>query len=831
MRIIFLIICLLLISLSAFSQVRIAHLQQEEKGLVLEDLWQIQLQNLSGAQAQVVLVSEVRREGQLVYRKSSKPVFLPPGQQTFHPALLQTDQEYFHDRELGKTVSETGHFPPGTYQICLLVKSPGGSGELGRDCRQKVISIQAADEGLPAKKFQLSGRGNVEYFYTDQPFWGQEGSRQYVRFDLQPRVQWQDIPLGVDIFYTTNAEEWASGMNAISLHFDARRFQEQLRDKLQGRLKARAAKIQRTHARDFSREAQLARQLDGLSDSAFTQARAILPELERRLKDYPEKELRYRERQLRRALEEQAHTPGLHPDSLDAEYAHLEKERSRIEKQLAVIQQKMAEMEQLKRQINAAEQKLQQYRQLQDRSGFLRSRHEHLKGQNDSLRQLLPDLADLSHPAGLKRQLRREGLFKKSYGWLFAIQELSIGTYRPNYSPLILNGTQANGLSLSIRPEQEWEFSASLGKVQEPVWSLGTSNGLDEVAPVVAAGKIAWRGKQLQPYLLAAVPFQKSVPNSDESINAPPAGTLKLGAGTAFRFFDQRFTGQLDGAWSNPLPDTPGETPSTFSQRTAVSWYSQWEFSQQTRFSAVWQTVGSAYEDIGSPFLLAGMEQIDLQLEHNFWKDQLRAGLFYLKDKNRPIGYSPFTFQNHQYGLQINWQANGLPSVFTRLGRNLLSNEGTENQSWLWNLTANYPYQLGKLQLVSQVSFQHTQQQLNEYLAPQFYTYLEARQQFTWSQSFSTALSLYRNTGSQADAITDFSGIDLQLAFRQKGWQLNLIAGKYRQGESATDHRINLQCRIPVSKKLYLNLQAGRQPSFVDTEVYHFVRTGIGGLF
>lgn len=835
----------LVLCLQANAQVRLIPFYPADSGLSPEDLWQVEFDNLKGVPLEVILISEIRQAGHLVFRRQSHPVQLPGGQQAFNPMLLQEKKTEFFDREFETEVSRSGQFPPGTYQICLLAKSPGGSGELGRDCRQVIIDQQFASTSAPQKGLAFSGRGKVEYFYTDQPFWGIEAPRQYLRFDLHPRVQWQDIPLGVDIFYTLGDQGWTPNRNSVSLHFEAQRFQEQIREKLENRLKAKASKIQENYALDFKKEQLLKQQLEGLGDSSLSRYQQLLPELESRLREYPEKELRYRERQLlakldakRREYQNQKQQLLLEDDkqsqldSLDNSYREWEQKQAKVQEELAGIQQKLKEIEQLKREIATGKQGLQQYRFLQGRSTFLQAQHQQLTEQNDSLRQLLPQMADLSDPTEFKRQLRQEGLFKKHYSWLMAIQELKVGTYRPHYSPLILNGAQANGLALRIRPQPAWEFSASVGKIQSPFLLFANQSGKDTLSPLVAAGKIAWRGRQFQVYGLTALPFEQPTPNTPESINGSPSGNLKLGAGLTFDFFDQRFTGQVDGAWTNPAADAPGGAANiSFSQRTAFHLNTQWQFSEQTRLTALWQSVGTAYEDIGSPFLLSGMEQIDLQLEQSLWKDQVTLGGFYLKDKNRPIGFSPFTFQNHQYGLQLAWQAEGYPQLSTRLGRNLLSNEETNNQGWLWSFLANYPFRIGQVQLASQLSFQHTQQQLDQQLAPQLYTYLEVRQQVFWNDYFSTALSVYQNTGGLSETMQDFKGSDLQLSIHKNRWLLDITGGLYQQTGQELDHRLNLNLRIPVSKSIQLNVQAGRQPSFVNPAAYYFVRTGFSGLF
>lgn len=827
------------------AQIRLVPSYPANPALTPQGLREVRFDNPNGRTIEAVLIAEVRRSGQLVYRSQTRPVLLPGGQQNFNSDLLQEEKTNYFDRDVEASVKRSGHFPAGTYEICLLAKSPRTGGELGRDCRQLSFDQQEVSPAGPAKGIRLSGRANVEYFYTDQAFWGAEGYRQYLRFDLRPRIQWKDIPLGLDIFHTTDDGEITPGMNAVSLYFDAQAFKEQLREKLQSSLAARAARIQQEYALDFEKERQLTEQLAGLSDSSLARYQALVPELEHRLEQYGEKELRYREKQVRERLEAkqqnyldqrgkllQKGKESQHQlDSLDAAYTKWQEDQEGLRQQLISLQQQIKELEELKRELTAGKQGLQQFRSLQGRSGFLQNQLQTLQQQNDSLRQLLPQVTDLSDPKALKRHLRSEGLFKKSYSWLLALQEFKLGTYRPRYSPLILSGAQANGMSIQVSPQPAWQFSASVGKLQSLFWSYGGQTGENSNSPMVAAGKVGWRGQGVQTYLLAALPFQAPSQNTTETINGPPDGSLRLGTGLGFELLDQRLTGQLDAAWALRKKQANGSETAGFGPSSAFNFTSQWQLSERMRFSAAWQSVGAAYEDLGSPFLLSGMEQIDLQLEQSLWKNQLSVGIFYLKDKNRPIGFSPFTFENHQYGLQLAWQAEGLPQISSRLGRNLLLDEDNGNHAWLWSFLAHHTYQMGSLQVASQLSFQHTQQQLNTQLAPQLYTFLEVRQQFFWNDLFSTTLSVYQNSGVGNGAIRDIQGADLQLSFNKTAWQVDLTGGLYQQKGLAPDHRLNINIRIPVSKNIRFSIHAGRQPSFINPTAYYLIRTGISGMF
>lgn len=815
------------------AQVRLVPAYPGDGSLAPRDLWQVQLDNLTGSTVELILVTEIRRAGREVYRQQSHPVLLPGNQEPFNPAWLQLDKDRFFDREIEEAVVHSGQFPPGDYQVCLLALSPRGSGEYGRDCRQLTLLANDSLAGRSEKGLRMSGRSAVEYFYSDQPFWGADASRQYVRFDLQPQLQWQDIPLGLDVFYTLGDPNWAQGANAISLQFDVPRFREQLREKLRSGVEDRAQRIQQEHALDFATEQQLGDQLSELSDTGLLRYQTLLPELEKQLENYPEKELRQLEIQARQHLATEKEMLVQKTDSLPSDSLSVKHQRfKKWEAKLAEVRQKIEAMEQLKREITAAEQALQRLRILDSRSDVIRDRHRALKSQNDSLRQMLPQVTEYADPAALKQQLRQSGLAKPSYNWLLAVEEMKLGTYRPRYSPLILSGTQANGVSLGITPDQTWRFQASLGKIQPLFLNPATPNGNHTDLPTVAAGKISWGKQNFQTYLLAALPFQKRSVQSVESINTSPESGLRLGSGLAFSWPDRGFNGQFDAAWAflrdnnQSFPDDDGSLTNA-----AFQFSGQWQLSKQLQFSGIWQSIGTAYEDIGSPFSLPGMEHIDLQLEQSFWKNQMSVGLFYLRDKNRPIGFSPFTFENDQYGLQLTWQAQGWPSVTTRLGRNLLSNENNGNNTWLWNLVASHQYRVGALQLASQLSLQHTQQQLNPQLLPQFYTFMEARQQVIWNGSFTSGLAVYQNSSNQTEVLQDLKGADLQLSFKKANWLIELTGGLYQQADQATGHRLNVNIRLPITRQLQFYVQAGRQPSFLQPGAYHLVRSGISGQF
>jgi len=837
-RVIFWCCVFIIFPLVLQAQVQLQPTYNAQDGLALEELWQVQINYLAPEAIQVRLVAEVWQEGQQIYARESQPFALQLGQQSPTPSLLRMSKEHYGTTNTGKRIRQLGHLPEGKYQVCQALQSVDRSASLGRHCVQVVIDERM--ESVSTKKIQWSGQGRVEHVYSNQAFFGNTLPRQFVRVDAHPTLQIQDIPLGLDIFYTTEDQQFGPTANAISLRFDARQFQHQLRQKLERKVADQSSSIQQMHRADFLKEEYLAQVLDHASDSLVQVNQALQQQLQSELDQYAEKELTYwqkrlsneldgpqqvfrqRERAIRQSADPKASTQL---DSLDREYEIWRKAHKEDLQLQDSIQQAWVKLEDLRRRLSQVNQILQQVQQGQDQEAFLKDQYAVLTTQNDSLRQLLDVDQTLNDPKVLKKELTRAGLLEGQNRWLYAIKSFTIGTYRPAMSPIMLSGTQANGVEVGWSPDEQWRADVAVGKIQAPFFGVSSEAETDFYEPTVLSNKLSFSNRWMQTYLASAYAF-----NDDWSVesgtNLLPPPSLLLGGGFVFSFLEGALNAQGDLAWADRIGV---EEPTDWRSQMAWNAALDWQLHDRVHFLGVYQSTGTQYEDIGSPLVLPGLEHIEGQINTIWWQGQLQFGLFYLKDKNRPLAFSPFTFANHQLGVQAAWQGKKGLQLQGRMGRNFLEQEGADGQAYLWSSRMLMPYKVAGLSMQSQASFQHTQQQLAPALPPQLITYLEGGHLVQWSSSWSN--EILANLSRTGNSEQDLSGLDLRTVFQAKAFSCTLSKGYYTRNQGNWRFRGNLNVQWKFSPVIGVQLQGGIFPSFIQQEDFFFVRTALMSQF
>lgn len=791
---------------------------------------------------QTILKIKTYQQNQLIHQKEIQPISLQVGQQILNPNLLRIKKEQYANKSIERIVKTTGKLPLGIYQVCLIATSTDGGAEFGRHCEESIV--KETETIATTKKLYVFGTGRIEHVWSNQQYFGTSLPPQYARISLQPDFQWQDIPFGLTVFHTTVDQLSGQNPNVVSLRFDAMEFRTQIRKKLESKLRANTQKIQASYQLDFLQEQNLEKRLAALKDSSFLKIKEELPQLKTRLNQAKEKELQHLERKLkakldanRTALETQKKEwlqkdSALYSTKLDslqqAQQQWQEKHQHELQK-LDSLRKKLQEVAKLKRKVKKYQQQIRQYQQLQNSETILHTSLSKITAQNDSLRQQLAAV-DYSNPTELKNRLKTEGLLTAQNSWLYSLKKLSIGTYQPNYSPLILGRLQANGAAVQFSPDDKWQIAASYGKAQIPLFGLNSFSETDFMEPNVLAGKLGWEQQNFSVYFTAAHPFQKE-DSQEDALNEVITTNNLLGTGLSFYLPEQNFNASFDGAITQFKSST--KSYPSLKERTAIQANFDWQITEQYNFSMIYQTLGTDYEDIGSPLTLPGMEQLDMQLSGNFSKLNLRTGLYYLKEENRPISFTPFTFQNHQYGVNLTWQAPKLPRINARLGRNLLKRAeliGNAN-TWLWSVQLSHPYQWKGISMTSQINYQNTQQQPDPQLPAQLYTFWEVRQQFNWRTNFSSSFSAYNNFGGQSGNQIDLKGMDFSSILSVKKMQLHLSAGWYQQNNTSPQFRYNLGGKLTLSKLLNVQITGGIFPSLVQENGYQFLRTTLVALF
>jgi hypothetical protein len=570
-------------------------------GLTLKELEQVQVNTIANGHRQLWLRVEVYGEGRkLQYSRESFPFRVEPGRQVAVKQIWRKGKKEFIAPELELQTRTHKVLPRGEYEICLILFDLTSKTRLVQYCQFfEVAEVRDQSAG-----FNASGDIRLSYTYAVRQWYGSTLPPEFWRFEAHPTFNWKGIPFGLDVFWTNEDNRFGRPMDAISFRFDAETFQAQLREKLEARLAEEQSGFQEKYRPDFAEEAALAKTLSRMEKVDTSFLRQELQKEEHRLDSLKELAVRPRFQS---------------PDFRDC------------------LRQVQAEKEKQEKRVKKLQQEIKQYLQLLQREEYLQNRWKKLKSQNDSLREEFSEKAKELSPRRQKQLLLENGILDKGRAVLLAVDRFQLGAYYLNYSPLVLNGSQINGVDLAFRLSPNWRISVAGGKVTTPRFPDSLDFHLPR--PNTLAGKFEWKADPAIELYLGSI---HSWENNNE-IYSSTDETQILIAGYKWR------APKVDMHWS---VDVAHCSIDQFSENK-LAWHTEFSshfLDNRFDFLATWQRTGSEYQDLGSPFLRQGMETQDVQLNSHWWKNRLSLGLFYQRDHNRPLGFSPFSLQNQQMG-------------------------------------------------------------------------------------------------------------------------------------------------------------------------------------
>lgn len=747
---------------------------QTSDGLNLEELWSTQVHRIGGEALQVRLAIEINNnQGRPLLRQESHDLLLGTGHVQIGAGQISRRREQAIDALFFQKVKNTGQIPAGEYEICVLLLGLNGRSELARHCG--LYEVPDSDEPTrKADRLQWSGYGNLSLNYTQEPWFGSGEPQRYARIDLHPKLTWQGIPLGLDLFWSTEPGNYQANLNQVSFSLNAEALKKRLSEAVINRLQQNIRQYEDKVGMDATRLKTLQSRLHAVDEIAYQQ-------LEKQLDS------------LRQQLTELAVADNpLEQDSLH-------QLREKWQRRLQLLEQSRQQMDRLR-------QKKEYWQQQVDQVPNLLT---------DSLAASIPDLEELRDPARLKAQLQEFGILGKLERRLLPIERLQIGSFYADPSPLILAGAPLSGVDVAVKLGRSWSVEGAVGKLQIPAFYAGFGTYPKRDFPFVAGTRINWHGHEhWQLYSAAFQSLRSPVLSSDFNYTRKGNG-LALGLGADYSA--SRLSIQLDGAL------TPAVARETALGNVAVQGSLDWELpGDRFQLEGKWERIGREYDHFGAPFLLAGMQQAELRLGSTWLNRRLRIDLYYQKDDNSPIGYSPFRMQNHQYGFSMNWQQPKWPQLFLQYGKNLLDRQESNGNAHLWNSRLSYNYRLFGHSHCSSISYQNSLQQWNPLLPPSWFSYWTFTYQVQMGKQWQMEIQGFSSqrqeqfSASTADGALELtftqdrnaSGLDLRSRFQSgSGLMFQCSIGTYSIDAQAEQKlRSTLNLRYPLSKGLTVEL-------------------------
>jgi len=386
------------------------------------DAWEVVV-NLPKAQ-RIYLIGEVKdKTGKTLLISRSEQYNANGGHSILSKQFIRTANLDYKDSDAQKSVNQTGNFPKGSYTICTKIMDVQSQSQIDEICREVEVGDPILMNGnkKPLGMLDFYGSANIETNYMNPNSYFTQYPTAFVRADAQQGIQLYGIPISVQGRYTTEKGTLNQDVNMFRINFDRNRFDAKAKEIILRKL----AETQLQKVAKYASDLQTLTEIENAEGLVKQEAKGILDE-----------KIKRTEAELREYASDNSEGARKKYDETRKIYDKLLKEKKKLDQ----VKQKYDELMSVKKQwIDSGK-----WQQLQD---------------------LAYNPPDLSDPKIILSELKKYGLFNGANKYLYSIQELSIGSAFPVFSPLTLNGIQVNGGSIAYNPGVV-RLAAAGGQVQ-----------------------------------------------------------------------------------------------------------------------------------------------------------------------------------------------------------------------------------------------------------------------------------------------------------------------------------------------------------------------------
>ena len=645
--------------------------------LSVTDCWNVSVSN-AGREEQVYLLGIISdAAGRRLSEVRSAPLRLRTGINTLDRQLVRTTRTDYNDAAVQRAVLADGVFPAGDYNVCVAVMRSDDEVELGVGClSHTVLPLDTDPNGprLPEKKrdrLRFYGNAAVEGVYADQQGPNQALPPSYARLDFNPAVSLFQVPVTGHLHLTTERAPGFPDLNTYHVRFDRATFRQNLQNVLLRKLGESALKQRGLDAENLAK----LRELDNLQKLLDD------PSLRRELLG-----LDSLQNQIRRIETD----PALGMEAKQAKIAQL---RQRYDQILA----KKRQVERLIEQKN----RLLAFKGTLERSGQL----EKLKNREFSL----PNLSD---PRTLRAEMKQYGLLEGANRYLFNIEELTLGTSWPQYSPLTLNAVQVEGGHFAWNPGFIY-LAVTSGKTQSAIFNTVSPETSLYQQKLVAAkfgiGKIygthiafsALRFSDNPTSISAQSPAVEQFPtrttlgSSDFQFTLGKKRQVELSGEAAGLIFNRNLNDDRDLFNFVNGVKIPGTLEPNLSSGADFAWNGRMViqlFNQNTRLLGFSRFVGPGFINPGTPGLRNDLMSYEGRLEQRVAKGRVRLSAGYRSESDNFSGAKGVLTERvqllgevamrlgRQTNIRLQFIRNEQENVFIRYGADVLS--ANFSQGW-----------------------------------------------------------------------------------------------------------------------------------------------------
>lgn len=721
--------------------------------------WNVKLQVNSGGE-RVQLFGKISDDnGKLLLETESDKLFLQNGLNTLNATMVRTDKVKFYNNEAKQHLERYGVLPTGRYEFCTTAKISSDNEELGNDC---VSLTQVSTDTVATKKLiqlpkgiQLYGSASIEHIYSNRQGTDQLMPPHLLRIQAQPGISIYNVPLSLNLYYTTERTYARPNQFAVSFNFDAQRFKDNLRTMVEHKIMEQTKINTASLSKQYEQVAELGSINDKLKGMSVNTSEISSLESQIKSGDYSNigesisalsgqaidalkkidyDSLRTKYTDAKNQLAEYVPSDSVEEkqkktlnDSLDARLLRLEAKKDSVIKELEGYQQKLNSLLEKKQQAEAMMQQLNQLKATAEQIQQLTEKKNYLEGVQKNLQSVsqanLGDISRLNDPTVLKQNLLEQGMFTGLNKLFFGVRQLSIGTVYPYYSPLILNGIQVQGGAIEINPGLFF-LNVTGGNTH-----IGTTNLLDIFKSAyqrwMVGGRIGVGKPERSHFFLSYIhSFDKSNslpseisptvrPNQNDVLGATLQltfwkGRIRLlgeGAGCGFNRNRRDGTLNVENSLYQKIPAFLKPNLST-SYDYAYMARGDFNFWKGSLISFYTEFIGPGYNSFGVPFLRNDVLRYGGRVEQTLWKSRIKLTGKYRYEIDNLIESKRATSTMHFYGGGFSFNQRKLPSLKAEYNGNMRSNVFGEQMMHSVNFSTGYNYKISKTNLRTSANYQ-----------------------------------------------------------------------------------------------------------------------------
>jgi len=722
------------------------------------DLFYLNIENNIGISSYVYMEIEISESnyGSIGNIRTEK-FLLPVGSTILDPMSMVIASKQYAGFDFVLPLKHQGVFGSGEYKANISLKSATDNNTLSMiivpfSVKQPQVASTENNTNTSEKKnspaFKISTSGNAEvigYYSIGQPSTSLMPP-SYLQTYLNPQVSVFDVPVGANIFLTTQQNPGLQQMNYFRLNFDANNFRNMLMKRLKEMI-TKKVNLDKMNLSNFdSYKDQLTSVQNTLKNPGVIQEMAQIKELDslkQQFNSYKDK-LNVSDSSLTNyinvAKDSLTNTTDTSFNKLDSAKTSITDSIGTVKDSVMQYYEKLSAMYEKIQGMQWLEEKKQYYEQLTSQKDKILDYGKKI-GCIDSLGNYTSqiekfDASKYSDPSNLYSALRNNKLIKKYEKYLFWVKSVNIGMHSPVYSDLSLNGVSVNGFGIELEPykfymafnygealrpvltnnlvnasykRNLWSFKMGYGRTQESHIHFNMMSATDDSLSVNPRDSLYLYNKLPQDNKVISVDFKLVLFKKKLSVTGEIAGSQTIRDLT------------YNSALFNLIP-----TPSN-SQSNANNWFAN-IFSQQGsdmnvrvdyavnakvegRFfegsviSAIFARTGTNFQSFGLPFLIKDRMIGEFKASQKFWKNRISVSGFFRYNVDNLDSTKGLTTQFFNYGADLRLNIPKLPTLSVSYMPVTLQNDSAIMNMNILNANCFHMFQFRKFSLTGILNY------------------------------------------------------------------------------------------------------------------------------